>query len=64
MEGIQPLAEMQYRWQYKRHTASPITLSRLLKTKLHTEVEAYSSVQTAVILLENKHNHETSSSSI
>jgi len=28
MEGIQPLVEMQYRWHYKRHTASPITLSR------------------------------------
>jgi len=44
MEGIQPLAEMRYRWHYKRHTAGPITLSRLRKTQLHTEVVAYSSV--------------------
>jgi hypothetical protein len=64
MEGIQPLAEMQYRWHYKRHTVSPITLSGLRKTQLHTEAAAYSSVQTAVILLKNKHNHETSCSSI
>jgi len=64
MEGIQPLIEIQYRWHYKRHTAGPITRSRLHKTQLHTEVVAYSSVQTAVILLENEHNHETSCSSI